>query len=140
MVEIEFNYNQRITVIQAKLDEPFQNLINKYLQKSLLQPGSVYFLANGKHINNPQNKVESFMSNLNKQNKKMQVLVNVIEDNEENDKSKDNVIIKSKDIICPNCKEPCRINTDNYKIKLYECINGHEISNIMELILKILKR
>ena len=51
MAEIEFNYNQRITVIQAKLDEPFQNLITKFLQKSLLQPGSVYFLANGKLVN-----------------------------------------------------------------------------------------
>ena len=29
-----------------------------------------------------------------------------------------------------NCKEPCRIKTDNYKIKLYDCINGHETSNI----------
>ena len=65
------------------------------------------------------------MSNSDKQNKKMQVLVDQIE---ENDKDKDQVIIKSKEIICPNCKEPCRIKTDNYKIKLYECINGHEIS------------
>ncbi len=86
MVEIEFDYNQRITVIQAKLDEPFQNLINKFFQKSLLQPGSVYFLTNGKHIDNPQNKVESFMSDLNKQNKMMPVLVKEIE---ENDKDKD---------------------------------------------------
>ena len=67
------------------------------------------------------------MSDLNKQNKKMQVLVNEIE---ENDRDKDQATIKSKDIICPNCKEPCRIKTDNYKIKLYECINGHETSDI----------
>ena len=73
MVEIEFNYNQRITVIQATLDEPFENLIDKFFQKSLLQPRSVYFLANGKRIDNPQNKVESFMSDLNKQNKKMPI-------------------------------------------------------------------
>ncbi len=39
MVDIEFNYNQRITVVQAKLDEPFQNIINHYLKKSSLQPG-----------------------------------------------------------------------------------------------------
>ena len=31
MVEIEFDLNQQITVIQAKLDEPFKNAINKYL-------------------------------------------------------------------------------------------------------------
>ena len=67
------------------------------------------------------------MSDLNKQNKKMPMLVKEIE---ENDKGKDKVIIKSKDIICPNCKEPCGVKTDNYKIKLYECNNGHETSNI----------
>ena len=48
MVEIEFNYNQRITAIQAQLDEHFQNLINKFLQKSLIQPGLVYFLCKWK--------------------------------------------------------------------------------------------
>ena len=41
MVEIEF-----ITNIQAKLDDPFQDAINKFMQKSLLEPGSVNFLAN----------------------------------------------------------------------------------------------
>ena len=51
MVEIEFNFNQAITNIQAKLDDPFQDVINKFMQKSLLQPGSVNFLANGKVIN-----------------------------------------------------------------------------------------
>ena len=47
MVEIEFNFNQVITNIQAKLNDPFQNVINKFMQKSLLQSGSVNFLANG---------------------------------------------------------------------------------------------
>ena len=35
------------------------------------------------------------------------------------------VIEQSKDIICPDCKEPCRINMNDYKINLYECPNGH---------------
>ena len=39
-------------------------------------------------------------------------------------------IVKSKDIICPRCKEPCRITIENYKIKLYECINDHKKENI----------
>ena len=126
MVEIEFSFNQVITNIQAKLDDPFQDVINKFMQKSLVQPGSINFLANGKVIN-PNESVESHMSNLNKENNKMKISVTMTENEDQN---KEEVIIKSKDIICPQCKEPCRITTENYKIKLYECINGHNVENI----------
>ena len=30
MIEIEFNYNQQITIIQSTFDEPFKNVIDKY--------------------------------------------------------------------------------------------------------------
>ena len=126
MVEIEFNYNQRITNIQSKLNEPFQNVINKYNQKSLLEPNSVCFLLNGKPIN-PNESVESHMSHLDKENKKMKILVTMIE---KDDEDKVPAITKSKDIICPKCKEPCRIKTENYKTKLFECINGHVTEDI----------
>ena len=74
MVEIEFNFNQAITNIQAKLDDKFQDVINKFMQKSLLQTGSVNFLVNGKVIN-PNESVESHMSNFNKQDTKMKIIV-----------------------------------------------------------------
>ena len=45
-------------------------------------------------------------------------------------KIKKKVIVKSKDIICPTCKEPWGITTENSKIKLYECINGHNLADI----------
>jgi len=135
MVEIEFNFNQLITNIQAKLDDPFQDVIDKYMQKSLLQSGSVSFLANGKVIN-PNQSVESHMSNLNKENKKMKIIVTMIENVDPN---KEQVIAKSKDIICPQCKEPCRITTENSKIKLYECVNSIIIKILNLLILIILK-
>ena len=136
MVEIEFNFNQLITNIQAKLDDPFQDVIDKYMQKSLLQSGSVSFLANGKVIN-PNQSVESHMSNLNKENKKMKIIVTMIENVDPN---KEQVIAKSKDIICPQCKEPCRITTENSKIKLYECVNSIIIKILNLLILIILKK
>ena len=126
MVEIEFDFNQVKTNIQAKLNDPFQYVINKFMQKSLLQPGSVSFLVNGKVIN-PNGSVESHMSNLNKQNKKMNIIVTMIENEDPN---KQQNIVKSKDIICPQCKQPCSIITEDYKIKLYECINGHTTEDI----------
>ena len=33
MVEIEFNFEHRLTVIQANLDDTFQDVFNKYFQK-----------------------------------------------------------------------------------------------------------
>ena len=39
--------------------------------------------------------------------------------------------MKSKEIICPICKENIRININNYKIRLFECKNGHIIKNIL---------
>ena len=125
MIDIEFNYNQQIIVIQAKLDDIFQDIINSYIQKSFLDPNSVYFLANGKQIN-PEQTVESQMNKLNKESKKMKILVYLIEGG--------NTIIqatiKSKDIICPICKELCRIKIENYKMKLFGCNNNHTIDNI----------
>ena len=127
MVEIEFNYNQIITVIQADFADTFQDVINKYAQKTLIDPKTIYFLANGKVIN-LEKTVESHMNKLNKENNLIKVIVSQI------DKEKDeNVYIKSKDIICPTCNESCRIKIENYKIKLYDCINNHiNIINIKD--------
>ena len=58
-------------------------------------------------------------------NKIMKILV-YIKDSE----NKEQVIAKSKEIICPTCYKPCRIKIENYKIKLYDCINGHTKENI----------
>ena len=124
MIEIEFDLNQSITIIQANLKDSFQIVIDKYLQKSLLNPVNIYFLANGKQIN-PSESVESYMSDLNKQNKKLNILVQILEGD-----NKEQVIITSKNIICPECKEPCRISFDNYKIKLFDCDDGHITEDI----------
>ena len=48
MIQIEFDYNQIKTVIQANLTDTFQDVINKYTQKALLDPKTLCFLANGK--------------------------------------------------------------------------------------------
>ena len=61
MLDIEFNLNQSIIIIQANLEESFHDVINKYLQKTLLNPESVCFFVNGQKIN-PYESIESHMS------------------------------------------------------------------------------
>ena len=126
MVTVEFDFNQKITKIQGKLDEPFKNFVDKYFLKTSIEPTSVYFLANGKILNFEQT-IESQMTEINKKNKQLTVLVNFITKEK---KYNEEVIIKSKDIICPKCHEPCRIKIQNSKIKLFGCINNHIIDDI----------
>ena len=38
--------------------------------------------------------------------------------------------IKSKSIICPECKEDIKFSIDDYIINLFECKNKHDIDNI----------
>ena len=124
MVQIEFDNNKIITIIQANLEDPFQDVISKYLEKTKLSSESVSFLSNGPIIN--QNlTVEKLMNDSEKDNKSMKVVVKIIKE-DENERR----IIKSKEIICPLCHEPCRIKLENCKVKLYDCINGHVQENI----------
>ncbi len=37
MIEVEFECNQNKIMIQANIDESFQAVIDKYIQKSLIQ-------------------------------------------------------------------------------------------------------
>ena len=124
MIQIEFQLNQQKIIIQAKSDETFQSVIDRYIQKTQIQLNSVYFISNGSQIK-PEEILENVMTDMEKQNKKMNILVNMIED-----KNKDKIIIKSKSIICPNCGEPCRITLENFKIKLFGCIKKHINSEI----------
>ena len=81
MVQIEFDNNQMITVIQANLGDLFKDVIDKYLAKSLISPENVSFLANGSIIN-PNLTVEKQMNNFDKDNKKMKVIVYVMKEDE----------------------------------------------------------
>lgn len=50
MIEIEFDYNQNKILIQSEKNNKFEKAINKYLQKTLINPASLIFLYNGKKI------------------------------------------------------------------------------------------
>ena len=126
MVEIEFNFNQIITKIRANLNEPFKNVIDKYLQKSYKRRDTLCFIGNGKTINENES-IESQMNIEDKNNKKMHILVETLLKDDNNNNAK---IIKSLNTICPECKESCRLKIENYKIKLFNCPNKHIIKDI----------
>ena len=43
---------------------------------------------------------------------------------------KNQIIVKSKQIICPMCHEPCKIRFENNRISLYDCIYNHNLQDI----------
>ena len=124
MVEIQFELDQIKTTINGKLEEPFQNIIDRYINKTSQKPDSLYFVSKGKPMN-PNESIGNQMSEKEKKDNRILVYVMIIEKENQNES-----IIKSKDIICSECKEPCRIKIENYKIKLYECPNGHTNDSI----------
>ena len=126
-VEVSFSWNQVVTIIQAKLGDSFQSVIDKFIQKTMISPNSTVYLADGKQIE-PQNTVESYMSGPNKQDKKIPIMAVTVEDDEEQEKTP--VIVQSKDIICPECKELCLFTIENCHIKLFNCINNHTTRGI----------
>ena len=67
------------------------------------------------------------MNESERNNKKMIILVYSINSNIKNINTN---IIESNDIICPTCKEICKYEIKEHRIKLYECKYGHMKDNI----------
>ena len=126
MVEVEFNYKQNKINIQSNMNDIFEDIIQKYINKTNLDINNIFFISNGTIINK-KDRLENIMSESDKRNKKIIILVNSINStiNIENANIK-----KSKDIICPLCKEICKYEIKDYKIKLYDCKNGHINENM----------
>ena len=118
MAEAIFNYNGVNTVIQCNLEEKMKDIMNKFTNKIQKDLNSLNFLYGGEKLKEDL-KFKDLIRNSN--NNKINILVYSINEINEN-KS----IIKSKDIICPECKENCKIKLDNYTILLYDCKNNHE--------------
>ena len=55
------------------------------------------------------------MNQMDKENNKLKILAQITEE----EKDKEQIFVKSKDIICPICHEPCIIKTENYKLSLH---------------------
>ena len=73
------------------------------------------------------------MNSTDKTKNKMNVLVvstDSVVGNNDQKQNEINCIIKSKELICPKCRENILIKFDNYNITLYNCKNKHKEENI----------
>ena len=129
MSQVDFKYNGFDTIIQCNENDKMKDIFEKFCNKSQIDKSKIYFTYDGKsgYDFNEELTFNKASNSLDKQRKKMIILVNKI--NEINQKNNES-IIKSKEIICPECRENTKINIKNYKISLYDCKNGHQIDNL----------
>ena len=125
MLTVVFIYNGIETIIQCLKNDKMKDICNKFVSKAQLDINNLFFIY-GSNILNLELTYDEIVNEIDKERNNMKILVN------ENNKKiiKNDGIIKSKDIICPKCLENCLIDINNYKIKLYDCKNGHDINNI----------
>ena len=69
MAEVEFNYQQNKVIIQGKMNNIFEEIIQKYINKTNLDINNIYFISNAKVINK-NDKLENIMSESDKRNNK----------------------------------------------------------------------
>ena len=125
MAEVIFNYEGINTSIQCNINDLMKVVIGNFLNKIKEKGDNLYYLYNGRRINKELTLSEQANDD-DKNRKKINIIVNKIEND-----SNENKEIESKDVTCPECKENALIDFNNYKIKLYDCKNKHNINNII---------
>ena len=140
MASIIFNLNKGQTQINCLNDDYIEDICKQFTRKNNIKDKEIIYLYRGKKLNlkikfNKQIAKEDLVKN------EMNVLCIKKRKMNQNINSKENIInkdgifnskieLKSKEILCPECGESCKIKVENFKIKLYECINRHKIDNI----------
>ena len=113
MMKVIFNYKGNETIIQCKINEKMEEVLNKY--KSKIEIDNVYYLYNGNNINK-ENKLEEIINNEDRRLNIMKILVYDINEKEDNK--------NINEIICPECNENVIININEYKLGM-KCNNNH---------------
>ena len=131
MSQVIFNYKGRNTIIQCNENEKMKDIFLRFCSKPKVDRNHLLFTYDGKSGNDLNEELTfiQMANSMDKQRKIMNFLVDNIKEIDNNENN-NNSIMKSKDIICPECGENINIKIKNYKISLYDCKNGHKIDNL----------
>ena len=110
--------------IQCNRNENMNDIFKRVNVKLQQQIDNLYFLYNGQVINK-SSKLENIIGS-NKVNKI------IIQELNNQNLINDNIIKKSKYVICPDCGENCLININDYKIYLSQCDKGHSSTLLLD--------
>ena len=126
--QIELSYDGVNTIMQCKNDEKLKDIYKSFRFKSKSEEKPLFFMYNGITIQKDDLAFEEISNSEDKKRKKMNILV--IEAEAPMPSKSEDTFIKSKNIICPECKEDIKFSIEDYIINLFECKNKHDIDNI----------
>lgn len=124
MPNIKFTYEGIETTYSCKIIERIKDICQIYVSKENLDINKLIFLYNGSEVNKEKS-IEEIINEEDRKRESMNILVfHIYED------VKSNNIIKSNEVICPECKESAFIQLKDFKIDLFGCKNGHKMHNL----------
>ena len=116
MNQVEFDYNQDKIIIQCNPDEKLKEVIKKFQTKcDDTSSKELFFLCGGKKLDEELTFSE-VAKNIDKESDQINVLVKEVKKEEIS-----SFLKKTKNIICPECKENALIALSEYKISIYDC-------------------
>ena len=125
MSKVEFHFKDSITTLQCINNETMDDICKRFLKKFFIDKQKLNFYYSGKKID-LSSTYSQIINNSDKKKKLMPIIINENKFDEENTK-----FIQSNQIICPKCSENCKFNIKDFKIKLYDCPNKHNINDIL---------
>ena len=124
MSTITFLFKGGEVPIKCTQREILVTIIQRFCENVQVSRNQVNFLFNGSILDE---QITEDRIPMNDQNKKL-IMVDYNDDEED----QADVIVKSKEVICPQCKEYASISIDDdYKISISNCKKGHKTENIL---------
>ena len=115
---IEFSFNGESIIIKCKVDEKLKDVFKNFKFKVKAENKILIYMYNGIAIQNENFTFNEIANSEDKKRNKMNILV--IEGNSSFVKPTQDYIIKSNNIICPECREDIKFNIEDYVINLFE--------------------
>ena len=113
MAEVVFDYNGNKVTIQCQKNEKMKDIFQRFTNKINIKSNQIFYIYAGNNIVNYE---LTFKEIVNDEDKKRNKMIIVVYD--ANNNFINNIIIKSFEIICPECFENSKININDYKISL----------------------
>ena len=114
--------------MQCRKDEKLKDIFKNFIFKTSAEDKILIYMYNGNTIQNEELTFNEIANSEDKERNEMNILV--VEGLDHPVPHTQDHIIKSKNIICPECNEDIKIKIEDYVINLYECKNKHDIDNI----------
>ena len=125
MTKIKFTFEGNEFYLVSDLNEKMENIFKKFCKKQSIDINLLSFSYQKEKINGELT-LEQFLKS--KEKRKINIFVSKVEKNKNN---KNIISVNNQRILCPLCTESILIMIKNYKITLYNCKNGHKVTNIL---------